>query len=53
MAQSDDQESVALNRIVRELTPLDQATRDRVLGYVVARFATGVRTEIVQREVES
>lgn len=41
---SDDTEFNALTKIVKELTPLDQAARDRVLGYAVARFGTQLPT---------
>lgn len=37
---SDDTEFNALTKIVKELTPVEQAARDRVLGYAVARFAS-------------
>jgi hypothetical protein len=37
---SDDTEFNALAKIVTALSLLDQAARDRVLGYAVARFAS-------------
>jgi hypothetical protein len=47
---SDDTEFNALAKIVKELTPLDQAARDRVLTYAVARFASPVAVAQLTRE---